>query len=160
MMIRRSKSVKEMRRVISVLFVWLAVAVSLSAQERKPRFSPEKFQAKLEQFIEKEAGLTQQEAARFFPEYREMMRKQRCVFDRIRKLGRNKPADEAGCMNVIKQRDKLELELKKIQQTYNNKFLTIIPAGKLFDVIKAEDRFHRCMLKKSNGNNQRHKEKR
>lgn len=148
-----------MRRVVLVIFAWLAVAVSLSAQDKKPRFSPEKFQADLEQFITKEACLTQQEAARFFPVYREMMKKQRCVFERIRKLGKNKPADEAGCMEVIKQRDKLELEQKKIQQTYNNKFLAIIPAKKLFDVIKAEDRFHRCMLKKSSGNNQHRTEK-
>lgn len=135
------------------------VACGLSAQENKPRFSPEQFQAELEQFIVTEAGLTPQESARFFPEYREMGKRQRAVFDRMRKLGRTKPADEAGCLNAIKQRDKMDLELKKIQQTYHNKFLTLISASKLFDVIKAEERFHRRMLKKSGAGNAQHKEK-
>lgn len=147
-----------MKRIV-ILIMSCAVAFGLSAQESKPKFSPEQFQADLEQFIVKEAGLTPQESAKFFPEYREMGKQQRAVFDRMRKLGRTKPADEAGCLNAIKQRDKMDLELKKIQQTYHNKFLTLISASKLFDVIKAEEKFHRRMLKKSNANNTQHKEK-
>lgn len=137
-----------------------AAVCGLRAQDSKQKFSPEQFQADMEQFIVKEAGLTPQESAKFFPVYREMGNRQRAVFDRMRKMGRNKPADEAGCLNAIKQRDKMDLELKKIQQTYHNKFLSIISASKLFDVIRAEERFHRKMLKKSNCNNTHHKDKR
>lgn len=141
-----------MKRIFIIIMACL-LAFHLSAQENKPKFSPEQFQADLEQFITKEACLTPQESAKFFPKYREMTKKQRAVFDCMRKLGKTKPTDEARCLNVIKQRDKLDLELKKIQQTYHNKFLTIISASKLFDVIKAEERFHRRMLKKSTFNN-------
>ena len=89
-----------------------------------------------------------------------MKQKSRVIFDRMRQLGKNKPADEAGCRDVIRQRDKLDLELKKIQQTYHEKFLTVIPASKLFDVIKAEEKFHRRMLRKANGNNPPQRKKR
>jgi hypothetical protein len=138
-----------MKKLI-VLLLAMTVALGASAQGFNPqgqKFSPEKFQADLEQFITKEACLTPQEAARFFPIYKEMQAKQRTVYDRQRQLGFGKPADEKGCEKAIRQRDEYDLELKRIQQTYHNKFLSVISASKLYDVIKAEDRFHRQMLR-------------
>lgn len=145
-----------MRRVVllTILFTQLSF-VSVQAQQRNwpqqpqqaQQFSPEQFEKELQQFITKEAGLTPQEAAKFFPVYKEMQAKQRAVYDRQRQLGWGKPADEKGCEKAIRQRDEYDLELKRIQQTYHNKFLSIISASKLYDVIKAEDRFHRQMLR-------------
>lgn len=135
---------------LTIILVAFFLAVTVIPQEHKPqlpKFSPEKFQADLEQFITKEACLTPQEAAKFFPVYKEMQAKQRAVYDRQRQLGWGKPADEKGCEKAIRQRDEYDLELKRIQQTYHNKFLSIISASKLYDVIKAEDRFHRQMLR-------------
>lgn len=139
-----------MRRVFLIVILF-CTAVAMDAQEKgRQKFSPEKFRAELESFITKDACLTPTEASKFFPLYDEMEKKQRVLFDRMRQLGRNKPADEAGCRDVIKQRDQLDIELKKIQQTYHEKFLKVLPASKLFDVIRAEEKFHRRMLKKSN----------
>ena len=139
-----------MKRLMTILIA-LVLAVAAIPQDQKPqqppKFSPEKFQADLEQFITKEACLTPQEAAKFFPVDKEMQVKQRAVYDRQRQLGWGKPADEKGCEKAIRQRDEYDLELKRIQQTYHNKFLSIISASKLYDVIKAEDRFHRQMLR-------------
>ena len=95
----------------------------------------------------KEACLTPQEAAKFFPIYKEMQAKQRAVFERQRQLAKVKPTDEKGCEKAIRQRDEYDLELKRIQQTYHNKFLSVISASKLYDVLVAEDRFHRQMLR-------------
>lgn len=143
-----------MNRVLILLALLLA-AVAADAQDNKPKFSPEKFRAEMEQFITKEACLTPKEAAAFFPVYDEMNKEQRVIFERMRRLGRNKPTDEAGCRDAIKQRDKMDVELKKIQQSYHEKFLTVISASKLFDVIKAEEKFHRRMLKKANAGQER-----
>lgn len=129
------------RIVITCLAVLMLLAVS--AQEPKKKFSPEKFQAELEQFITNEACLTPQEATKFFPLYREMHKKQRCVYNQMKALGKIKPAEESECRKSIQKRDELELELKSIQRTYHNKFLGVLSASKVFDVIKAEDRFHR-----------------
>ena len=76
-----------------------------------------------------------------------MQSKQRAVYERQRQLGWVKPADEKGCEKVIRQRDEYDLELKRIQQTYHNKVLSVISASKLYDVLNAEDRFHRQMLR-------------
>lgn len=142
-----------MKRLVVCIFTVLCILQSVNSQENKQKFSPAKFQAELEAFITKEACLTTNEANAFFPLFREMGKKQRGVYQKMRKLGFEKPKTEEECKNVIIQRDRMDMELKKIQQTYHNKFLEILPACKVFDVIKAEDRFHRRMLKKWSHNN-------
>lgn len=146
-----------MMRKLTTILLFLALTITGMAQnfnpQQPPKFSPEKFQADLEQFITKEACLTPREAAKFFPIYKEMQAKQRSVYERQRQLGWGKPADEKGCEKAIRQRDEYDLELKRIQQTYHNKFLSVIPASKLYDVLKAEDRFHRQMLRGWNNGN-------
>ena len=125
-----------------------AFALSLSAQEHQPeKFSPEKFDAELQEYIVKEAELTQQEVADFFPVYKEMQKKMRVLFDRQRDMRKEMPQDEKACQEAIRQHDEIELEMKKIQQTYHNRFLEILPASKVYKILKAEDRFHRRMLR-------------
>lgn len=149
-----------MKKLFIIIVLVCGMIMSASAQEnKKPKFSPQKFQADLENFIKQEAKLTNHEADAFFPVFREMGHKQRVVYQRMRKLGFDKPKTEEECKNVLMQRDKMDLELKKIQQTYHNKFLEILPASKVFDVIRAEDRFHRRMLKKWSHNHNNHQPK-
>ena len=60
---------------LTIILMTLLLTMAASAQEQRPgtqKFSPEKFQADLEQFITKEACLTPKEAAQFFPIYKEM----------------------------------------------------------------------------------------
>ena len=115
--------------------------------QQQQRFSPEKYQADLEQYITKEACLTPKEAAAFFPLLREMQKKQRALYNKMREDVRIKPTDEAACKKMIQKHDQLELELKSIQQTYHNKFFSVIPASKVFDVIRAEDSYRRGLLR-------------
>lgn len=115
--------------------------------QQPQRFSPEKYQANLEQYITKEACLTPKEAAAFFPLLREMQKKQRALYNKMREDVRIKPTDEAACKKMIQKHDQVELELKSIQQTYHNKFFSVIPASKVFDVIRAEDSYRRGLLR-------------
>ena len=114
------------------------------------KFSPEKFKADLQEFIVKEAKLTPQEAAKFLPLFGEMHDKQRAIYARQRELRKTRPTDEAAYKDAIKKNDQFDLELKTLQQTYHNKFLSVLPASKVFEVIRAEDLFHREMWKKWN----------
>ena len=135
-----------MKKIWSLLLLAFLLVVCANAQQHNQngqKFSPEKFDAELRQFIIQEAALTQQEAAKFFPVYREMQQKQRAVFDRQRSLGQVKPVDEKGCMRIIQERDNLDIELRRIQQSYHNRFFDVLPASKVYDVIKAEEKFHR-----------------
>lgn len=125
------------------------------AQETR-KFSPEKFQAEMEQFITKEANLTPEEAAKFFPLFREMQQKQRAIFAKVRKEGFVKPVDDASCRKLVERRDANELEQKKIQQLYHQKFFSVISPSKVFDVLIAEERFHRRAFRNwGQGNNKR-----
>ena len=133
---------------LSFLLLALMTSMIMCAQGQQQKFSPEKFDAELQEFITNEAKLTPQEAAKFFPIYREMQTKQRALFERQRNMVFIRPQDEAGCLKAIRERDEIEVEMKRIQQTYHERFLEFLPASKLFNVIKAEDHFHRHMLKK------------
>lgn len=135
-----------MKKRLSVFILILMVSTVASFSQEK-KFSPEKFQADMEQFISKESCLTPQEAATFFPVYREMQKKQRVIYDRIRRIGRIKPVTESECRKAIIERDALDLELKQIQQSYHERFFSVLPPNKVYDVVKAEERFHRRMMK-------------
>jgi len=148
-----------MRKLLTCLtLLFLCSTVALADEPQK--FSPEKFQADMEQFITQEACLTPEEAAKFFPLFREMRDKQRIVYDRMKSECSIKPADEAGCKQVVQKRDMLEMELKNIQQSYHNKFFCVLSASKVYDVIKAESRFHRRTFKNwGHGRKQQHRHK-
>lgn len=132
----------DMKKVL-ICMMFLLTGGLVSEADEPQKFSPEKFQAEMEQFIAKEAGLTTDESAKFFPLYREMQQKQRAVFGKMRQEGRVKPTDDASCKRLVQKRDEVELELKKIQQTYHNKFFSVLSPSKVFDVLRAEERFHR-----------------
>lgn len=142
-------------RKLCIFTIALALFASVATAQDKPeRFSPEKFRAELESFVVREACLSPKEAAAFFPLYDEMGKQQRAVFSSMRRLDHAPACTEDECRKLIKERDKLEIELKKIQQTYHNKFLSVLSAQKVVRVLKAEDDFHRRMLRRSD---KRHK---
>ena len=121
------------------------VAICVMAQgERK--FSPQQFEAELEAFVTKEAKMTQQEAAAYFPLLREMHQKQRKLYSAIRK-GKNAPANEQAYAEAISQGDAIGIEVKTIEQQYHQQMLKSVPASKVYAAIKAEERFHRRMMK-------------
>lgn len=146
----------KIKRFIFTLSLLLVVAV-LNAQNKDKRFTPERFQAELEQYITRKACLTPQEASLFFPVYREMRRKQRSVHKEMKSLKRIKPVTDADCKKNINRRDEFEIEIKKIQKSYHDKFMQILPAKKVYDVLNAEDKFHRQMFKRTAGKNRRKK---
>ena len=127
------------------------MVLTMSAQQPKPqqheRFSPEKFQNALEQYIKQEVQLTSQDASKFFSVYKEMHQKQRPLFDKQKSLAKAKPQDEEGCKKVIEEHDAIDLELKRIQQSYHKRFLELLPASKVYDILRAEQRFYRHTMK-------------
>lgn len=143
----RVNNMKDMKRFIFIFFILLTLTKA-GAQHKHGTFTPERFQAELEQYITRKAGLTPKEASKFFPVYSEMLRKQRAVHEEIKALKRIKPTTDAECKKNIQRRDKFDIEIKQIQKTYHEKFMQILPAKKVYDVIKAEDRFHRQAFKR------------
>lgn len=116
--------------------------------KKRPPFNPAKFEAELEQFITTNACLTPVEAAKFFPVYRQMMRKQRMLFDEMRRFHHVNPNDNEACAEAVRRQDELDIEMKQLQQQYHGRFMLILSPSKVFSVIKAEEKFHRQMFKK------------
>lgn len=144
-----------MRRLFSILVMLFAITLGGMAQQKQEgqRLTKEDFIRQLEQYVTQEAQLTSKESAEFFPVYREMHMKMRKVFDAMKNIDRKRPNTDKACADAIRQKDKMDIELKRIQQQYHNKFLDILPACKVMKVINAEDKFHRNMLKRwSKGN--------
>ncbi|MGI6231284.1 MAG: hypothetical protein ACOYJF_00325 [Prevotella sp.] len=147
---------------VSKLFVQLTVLLavfllqsSMALGQNRPPFNPEKFEADMERFITKEAGLSSREAARFFPMFREMQNKQRALFKKMRGFRHVDTNDDMACMRAIRMQDNIDIQIKKIQQRYHQKFLKILPAGKVMRIIKAEEKFHRISFARAMKNKKR-----
>jgi len=138
-----------MMKRIYICLVAMLMVIGVDAQDKNPqqRFSPEKFDAALQEFITQEAHLTPQEAAAFFPIYNEMLQKQRVLFNRQRENAKNKPQGEEACRKAIEESDQIDVELKRIQQEYHKRFFEILPASKVYDILMAELRFHHRMMR-------------
>ena len=133
-------------KYLKVFFVWAFIlfAMPMVAQQRpEMKFDPARFDAEMEQFITTEVGLSPKEASQFFPVFREMLRKQRVIFAEMRRYHHVDINDDKACSEAIRKRDELDIQIKEIQQEYDNTFLKILPAGKVMGVIKAEEKFHR-----------------
>ena len=102
-----------------------------------------------DRYITIHASLTPQEASKFFPVYRQMMKKMRSCFDEMRRYHFVNPSDENGCAEAIRRQDELDIEMKQLQQEYHNRFMYILPASKVLKIIKAEEKFHRQAFKRA-----------
>ncbi len=131
-------------KVCILLLMLLVCLANASAQPKKRGgFDPKKFEADLEQYITTNACLTPQEAAKFFPVYRQMGKKMRMLFDEMRRYHHVNSQDANACAEAIRRQDELDIQIKQLQQEYHARFMLILPAPKVFNVIKAEERFHR-----------------
>lgn len=126
----------------------LVGASPIMAQGKNKGFDPKKFEAELEQFVTTEAALSPQEAAAFFPVYRQLMKRQRMLFDEMRRYHHVDTRNNEACAQAIRKQDELDIEMKQLQQEYHGRFMLILPAGKVMSVIKAEEKFHRMMFKR------------
>ena len=144
------------RRYIIVLLVLLCSVVAMAQEPKK--FDPVQFEADLEQFVATEARLTPTESATFFPLYREMRKKQMAYFGYHRRWHIVDESDDKACAEAIRRMDSNDLEIKRLQQLYHEKFLHILPASKVFRIIKAEEKFHRQQFKRAQFNGKRHRQ--
>ena len=122
---------------------------SLTISGQRPRkFDPQQFEKQLHQYIATEAGLTPGEAAAFFPLFDEMQRKQRLLFEKMRVYMHTNTDDNKASLKAIQAMDNNDLEIKKLQKEYHQKFCKVLPAGKVLQILKADDKFHRKAFKR------------
>lgn len=137
-----------LKTTMLMILMLCTFGVANGQHRKRPPFNPAKFEADLEQFITVNACLSPSQAASFFPVYRQMMKKQRALFDEMRRLRMTNPKDNEACEEAIRKQDELDIQIKQLQQEYHGRFLMMLPANKVLSIIKAEEKFHRQIFRK------------
>ena len=143
------------RRILMLFVLTFCFAIGFSQHPQRPQrpprppFDPARFEVELEQFIVTEACLTPHESSLFFPLYREMRRHQLGFLGEMRRDRYFDFSDDKACSEVINESDNRDVEMKRLQQEYHKKFMKVLPASKVFRIIRAEDKFHRKVFKRA-----------
>ncbi len=140
--------------IVLLVFSVMALMPAMAQQPREDahrQFNPEEFKSRLESYIRERVGLSQAEGDKLLPIYFEMKEKQLGINHAIMRLKRNAAPQNGCCPNyceIVTQISNLNVELAKIEQTYYPKMCKVVDAKKVFDLMLAEDAFHREMLRK------------
>lgn len=138
-----------------ILFICIALCIvfGATAQEKKPareKFSPERFDRKLEDFVIREVKLTPQEAQKFFPLLHEMYDKQRKNLDKGRAIMASvgEKATETQYADALNKAMECEVANKKLEKEYLCKFHDVLSWKKIYKVKLALDKFHMEVLRR------------
>ena len=112
--------------------------------------SPEEFRAKQKAFITEKAGLTSEEAAKFFPLYFELQDRKKQLNDEAWKLlrqGKDEKTTEAQYEEIMEGVYDARIATNRLEKTYFEKFKKILSSKKIYKVMHAEMRFNRELLR-------------
>ena len=128
---------EEMKKLIVLLVMICSCVPALRAADGcNERLSPAEFRARQKAYITEKAGLTKEEAAKFFPLYFELQDKKK-----------EQKTTEAQYDAIMEGVYDARIASDRLDKTYFGKFKKILSAKKLYLVQKAEMRFHRELLK-------------
>ncbi len=107
-------------------------------QNPRAEFSPELYTKRMNEFVAREAHLTEAESAKFSPMLNEMQTKQRQLGkqqrDIMMKAFRNTNISEEDYEQMVMRVTSLEIESRKLEQTYYKKFHTVLSWKKIYAV--------------------------
>lgn len=141
-----------MKKYLLILIALCCSVTLMTAQSQQKRhFSHEEYCKKQQEFITKHAKLTPEEAKQFFPLFFELQKNKweinKEARKRIKKDNEQKlTAEEYN--NLINKIADAKIKIAQLEKSYIEKYLKIIPARKILDVQRAEDRFQREMIKR------------
>jgi len=138
---------------ISLIVLSILMSVGAFAQNEGPQrreFNPEEYWKSLEEFVTREAGLTEEEAAGVFPLIKEMRGEQRKNGRRAMEIIRsvNDGTTDAEYGTKVKQLLEIDVQNKQIEETYFKKFHEVLSWEKVFKVRHALYNFDREALNK------------
>ena len=140
-----------MKKLIVLFVIVCSLAPVLWAADGcDQHLSPTEFRAKQKAYIMEKAGLTKEEAVKFFPMYFELQDKKKELNDKAWELirkGKNEKTTEAQYAEIMEGVYDARIASERLEKTYFDKFKRVLSAKKLYLVQKAEMRFHRDLLK-------------
>lgn len=108
---------------------------------------PEVFEQRMEKMIIKRAKLSEKEAAQFSVIYKDFQKKQRTTGKEIFELKDDTYDSPKAYADAITKIRNLEVQLATNVQNYTMKLLKVLPAKKVFRIMKVEDDFRRRLVK-------------
>lgn len=140
-----------MKRVLCLLLLACSSVILLYATDKcDQRLTPEQFRAKQKAFITEEAGMSAEEAAKFFPVYFELQDRKKELNDEAWKLirkGKKGSLSEGQYEEILEGVYDARIEGDRLDKSYFEKFKKILSFEKIYRVQKAEMKFHRELLK-------------
>lgn len=155
---------------ILILFAFSLVAVPAAAKSVSPiappevcdqpegpekgrpgHFNPEKFKKDLSEYVTRAAGLTCDEAKKFFPVYFEYKDKQRNLEHqkgRSLRAAADQNMNDRDCKRILKNIVELDEKLARIEEQYFARFEKIVGPKKFLKVLVAERSFGRETFRK------------
>lgn len=152
-------------RIFTIIFCLLCgLTLSVHAGSAEPvytapqeRLTPEQFRAKQQAYITEKAQLTPDEAAKFFPVYFELQDRKKQINDEAWKLmreGRGKDGKELSEQRyeeILEGMYDARISCDRLDKTYFERFKKILSCKKIFQVQRAEMKFHRELVKGMKG---------
>lgn len=140
-----------MKKLIVLLIVMCSFAPLLWAMDGcNQHLSPDEFRAKQKAYITEKAGLTKEEAAKFFPVYFELQDRKKQLNDEAWSLlrkGKDEKTTEAQYNEIMEGVYDARIATNRLEKTYFEKFKKILSNKKIYLVQRAEMRFNRELLK-------------
>lgn len=143
-----------MKKLIVLVVIWCSLMPLLQAADGcEQHLSPDEFRAKQKAFIIEQAGLTKEEAAKFFPMYFELQEAKKKLNDEswsLMRKGRDEKATEAEYEQIVEKISDNRIASDRLDRDYLSKFKKVLSWKKIYLVQRAEARFHREMLRSVN----------
>ena len=136
--------------VLSLLFINV---LFINAQDAdKSLMNLQEFEKNKQEFIIKEAGLTEEEADKFFPINNELQKKKldlhRKHQEDLKLIKESKDISDAEYEQLIKENIDLKMKEAELDKEYSDKFNKLISPQKLFKAQQAERTFMQEELRK------------
>lgn len=139
-----------MNRLIIIMTLFMAF-LSAQAQGKKECLSKEQFREKQKQYFVDKAGLTKDEAAKFFPLYFELQDKKfsynKEMWSKIRKTKEGKNITDAEYSRLTEDVIKTRITIDELELEYLRKYKKVLSPKKIYDIQRAEMKFSRELLK-------------
>jgi hypothetical protein len=146
----------KMRRLIVLLIAVCGLAAVAHAGYGHQQFlTPEQFQEKQRAYITEKAGLTAEEADKFFPLYFELQKRKNELNAQARdwmQKGRKENITDVEYGKILEGVYDARIAINELEKAYLTKFRKVLSNKKLYAVQLAEVRFNRDLLREMQKN--------
>ncbi len=138
---------------LTILFLFVVMVTSMFAtgrSDKQQRLSAQEYREKQKTFITERARLTSNEADKFFPLFFEMQDKKKEMNDEVWNLiKKSNKADmtEEQYEKLLDEIYDTRIAIDELEKSYLTKYRQFLTNKKLFEIQKADMRFHREMIK-------------